>query len=83
MVDRQHPVAGPSGALRASKIAPGDFVAALYFSRAIIPATGRSVLVVSTNPILRIREVCLVAAFRHDIEELVGGVEGIEAPRVG
>jgi hypothetical protein len=30
-VDQQHPVADPSGALRASKIVPGDFVAALYF----------------------------------------------------
>jgi hypothetical protein len=29
LVDRQHPVAGPAGALRASKIAPGDFVASL------------------------------------------------------
>ena len=28
MVDRRHPVAGPAGALRASKIAPGDFVVA-------------------------------------------------------
>ena len=29
LVDRRRPVAGPAGALRASKIAPGDFVAAL------------------------------------------------------
>ena len=26
-VDRRRPVAGPAGAIRASKIAPGDFVA--------------------------------------------------------
>jgi len=26
-VDRRRPVSGPAGALRASKIAPGDFVA--------------------------------------------------------
>jgi len=30
-VDRLHPVAGPSGALRASKFAPGELVAALHF----------------------------------------------------
>ncbi len=29
LVDRRRPVAGPAGALRASKIAPGDFVATL------------------------------------------------------
>ncbi len=28
LVDRQHPVAGPAGALRASKFAPGEFVVA-------------------------------------------------------
>ncbi len=28
LVDRQRPVAGPSGALRASKFAPGEFVVA-------------------------------------------------------
>jgi hypothetical protein len=29
LVDRRRRVAGPAGALRASKIAPGDFVASL------------------------------------------------------
>ena len=35
LVDRQHPVAGPAGALRASKFAPGEFVVATMASLAM------------------------------------------------
>mgnify|MGYP001822150154 CR=1 FL=1 len=41
-VDRQHPVAGPLGALRASQIAPGDLVGA-QLCRLATPASECSV----------------------------------------
>jgi chromosome partitioning protein len=52
MIDRRRPVAGPSGALCASKFAPGEFVAnaALYFGRGNIPLASRRCPAVGARP---------------------------------